>query len=1009
MTVHRLRPRREEVDHVHSAPDTAFPSFTGPRTRTATGSVREPGVPFAATRIGPEARRAARRVFQSGWVTTGPETELFESEFAAHVGARHAVAVSSCTAALELALRALRLPEGSPVLVPAVTFCGAAQAVLHAGLRPVLVDVDPRTGQVDAASVGRAARVCGCPRAMMVLHYAGAPAPVAELAEAARLPLTHVVEDAAHALGTSVGNRPVGSLSRAACFSFYATKNLPIGEGGMVTTDDTEFAGWVRRARLHGMSTDAWRRNMTGANWRYTVEEAGLKANMTDVQAAVGRAQLRQLDGWQRRRQALAARYDAALASLPGIAPLDVPVVGRHARHLYVVRVEEEYGTGRDELIDRLAGLGIGTSVHFVPLHHLPYFRETALAPPGGLPGADALFPRLLSLPLYPHLTERQVDRVCTALTRLGARRTTAKAAPPTLSKGTPSTSAKATEPTMSTDGLPTAPTTSPGPRPSARTTGTTPRAATPPHAHPGASPTRADRPADPTAAHPAASPSAPPEPEPTPSRRLPAGLRTLVIGAGEAGRALARDLARTPQFGLDPVGFLDDDPVKLRAAVLDELPVLGRLDLIRETAVAQRAQAVVVAIPGLAADRFRRVARAAEAAGASVRYLPSFIAALRRDVVGSDMRALDVPALIGRAEMHIVSPEVRATIAGRRVLVTGAGGSIGSELCHQVRAFGPSRLFLLDHDESNLHRLQLELYGDALSNDDIVISDIRDRPRIDQVFRELRPDVVFHAAAHKHLPLLERHPCEGVKSNVRGTENLVRAALAAGTARFVLISTDKAADPVSVLGATKRLAELIVRDGQADAAPGTVFTAVRFGNVLGSRGSLLSVVAQQLGEGAPVTVTHPDATRFFMTVEEAVGLVLEAARMARGGEVYVLDMSVPVRIVDLVRKFARSVHVPDIDIRFTGLRPGEKLNETLFAAHERHTSTSHPRILAATSTDRPERAVPGRGLPDLYAAAEHNDTREVRRMLADLLPGFPAAEQAHAHAGMTDPYPDDF
>ncbi|MET7456769.1 DegT/DnrJ/EryC1/StrS family aminotransferase [Streptomyces sp. NPDC005574] len=969
MTVHRLRPRREEAKRVRPAPDTVSPSSTGTRTRAPAGSAREPGVPFAATRIGPEARRAARRVLESGWVTTGPETELFESEFAAHVGARHAVAVSSCTAALELSLRALRLPAGSPVLVPAVTFCGAAQAVLHAGLRPVLVDVDPRTGQVDAATVGRAARVCGCPRAMMVLHYAGAPAPVAELAEAARLPLTHVVEDAAHALGTSVGVRPVGSLSRAACFSFYATKNLPIGEGGMVTTDDAAFAGWIRRARLHGMSADAWRRNSTGADWRYSVEEAGLKANMTDVQAAVGRVQLRQLDGWQRRRHALAARYDAALAALPGIEPLEVPVVGRHARHLYVVRVEEGYGTGRDELIDRLAELGIGTSVHFVPLHHLPYFRETAVAPPGGLPGADALFPRLLSLPLYPHLTERQVDRVCTALTRHGTRPHTAKATAHTIAAATPLTTVKATAPT-------TAKAPSPAESPSA----------------------------------PASSPSPPSSKVSSPAPRLPAGLRTLVIGAGEAGRALARDLARTPQFGLDPVGFLDDDPVKLRAAVLDELPVLGRLDRIRETTLAQRAEAVVVAIPGLAADRFRRVARAAEAAGASVRYLPSFIAALRRDVVGGDMRALDVPALIGRAEMHIVSPEVRATIAGKRVLVTGAGGSIGSELCHQVRAFGPSRLFLLDHDESNLHRLQLELYGDALRNDDIVISDIRDRPRIDQVFRVLRPDVVFHAAAHKHLPLLERHPCEGVKSNVRGTENLVRAALAAGTARFVLISTDKAADPVSVLGATKRLAELIVRDGQRDAAPGTVFAAVRFGNVLGSRGSLLSVVAQQLGEGAPVTVTHPDATRFFMTVEEAVGLVLEAARMARGGEVFVLDMNVPVRIVDLVREFARSVHVPDIDIRFTGLRPGEKLNETLFAEQEGHARTSHPRILAATSTDRPEQpAVPSRGLPALYAAAERNDTRAVRGLLADLLPGFPAAEQAHAHAGMTDPYPDDF
>jgi FlaA1/EpsC-like NDP-sugar epimerase/dTDP-4-amino-4,6-dideoxygalactose transaminase len=892
--------------------DRAALDGTPPTDTRILEPAKEPDVPFAVTRISPEARRAAQRVLASGWVTTGHETELFEQEFAAYVGAERAVAVSSCTAALELALRALRLPALGTVLVPAVTFCGAAQAILHAGLRPVLVDVDPSTGTPTRTTVAAAARVCGYPQAMMVLHYAGAPTQVAELAEAARLPLTHVIEDAAHALGTSVGGRLVGSLSRASCFSFYATKNLPIGEGGMVTTDDPDLAECVHRARLHGMTADAWRRNMTGGTWRYSVQEAGLKANMTDVQAAVGRAQLRHLDSWQRRRHSLAARYDEALRAVPGIEPLAYPDIGQHAHHLYVVRVREEFGTGRDELVERLAEHGIGTSVHFIPLHYMPYFRQTAVIPPGGLPGADALFPQLLSLPLYPDLTEQAVDRVCGELARLGPRRA---------------------------------------------------------------------------------------------SNRRPTALRTLVIGAGEAGRALARDLARTPEFGLQPIGFLDDDPAKEEAAGLS---VLGGLDSTRAAVLEHRIEAVVVAIPGLPIDRFRRVARDAEAAGASVRYLPSFIAALRRDVVGSDMRELDVRALIGRAEMHVVSPEARSVVAGRRVLVTGAGGSIGSELCHQVRAFGPSRLFLLDHDESNLHRLQLELYGDALRSDDIVISDIRDRPRIDQVFRELRPEVVFHAAAHKHLPLLELHPCEGVKSNVRGTENLVRAAAAAGTGRFVLISTDKAADPVSVLGATKRLAELIVRGAQRDAPRGCVFTAVRFGNVLGSRGSFLSVVAEQLGTGAPVTVTHPDVTRFFMTVEEAVGLVLEAARMAQGGEVFVLDMSRPVRIVDLVRKFARSVHVPDVDIRFTGLRPGEKLNETLFSTQERHTPTAHPRILAATLVDHTVGTAVG--LATLYAAAERNDTGEVRSVLAELLPGFPATEPAErTPAGLAAPYPDGF
>ncbi|SEL49581.1 DegT/DnrJ/EryC1/StrS family aminotransferase [Streptacidiphilus jiangxiensis] len=374
-------------------------------------------VPFARTEISTEAREAAQRVLASGWVTTGPETALFEREFAAYVGAAHAVGVSSCTAALELALRALRLPAGSRVLVPTLTFCGTAHAVLHAGLLPVLVDVDPRTGMPSALTTARAVTRTGRPAAMVVVHLAGAPAPLEELATAASLPLDLVVEDAAHALGTYVGEKPVGSLSRATCFSFYATKNLPIGEGGMVTTDDPELAAHVHRARLHGMSADAWRRYQPGGGWRYTVDEAGIKANMTDLQAAIGRMQLRHLPEWQRRREAIATLYTARLRHVPGLRlPLE-PAEGRHAWHLYAVRVlEERFGLARDELIDRLAAREIGTSVHFVPLHRMPYFRRTALSPAGGFPGADALFPGLLSLPMHPGLTERQVDTVCRAL-----------------------------------------------------------------------------------------------------------------------------------------------------------------------------------------------------------------------------------------------------------------------------------------------------------------------------------------------------------------------------------------------------------------------------------------------------------------------------------------------------------------------------------------------------------------------------------------------------------------
>jgi perosamine synthetase len=370
-------------------------------------------IPFARSEVVPEALEEVARVLGSGWLTTGPEVGEFELEFADWVGAEHAVAVSSCTSAIELSLRALRLPPGAKVLTSTMTFCGAVHAIVHAGLRPVLVDVDPGTQMPDAATVAAAARRVGGADAMVALHFAGHPAPVDEMAEAAGLPLERVVEDAAHALGTRVGARNVGTLSRATCFSFYATKNLPIGEGGMVTTDDPDIAAHLRRARLHGMSRDAWKRYAPGASWRYQVAVAGLKANMTDVQAAIGRAQLRQFTSWQARRAHLAERYSRLLAEVPGIRPAARPASGRHAWHIYVIRVEPAYGLSRDELIERLAERGISCSVHFIPNHHHPYFDELLDGDRDDFPGAEAVFPQIVSLPLHQWLGDEEVDRVC--------------------------------------------------------------------------------------------------------------------------------------------------------------------------------------------------------------------------------------------------------------------------------------------------------------------------------------------------------------------------------------------------------------------------------------------------------------------------------------------------------------------------------------------------------------------------------------------------------------------
>jgi len=382
-------------------------------------------VPFCRTEITAEAQQAVVRVLGSGWVTMGAESAAFEEEFAAWVGAPHAVAVSSCTAAIQMALTGLGLPPGSPVLTPTLTFCGAVQAIVHARLRPVLVDVDEDTLTVSADGVAAAARRAAPSQgglAMVVQHMAGYPVDGAELAAAAGIPASSVVEDAAHGLGATVNGQRVGSASRAGCFSFYATKNLPIGEGGAITTTDGDLAGRLRRMRLHGMSGDAWRRYHRSGSWRYVVCESGLKANFTDIQAAIGRAQLRSLDRWQQRRAAIVARYDALLAGVPGLQLPPRPAGDQHAWHLYVVRVHRAFGMHRDAVVEAMADAGIGASVHFIPVHHHPYFRR--LLGPGecDLPVADRVFPQLISLPLHPGLSDPDVERVSEVLSGLAAR-----------------------------------------------------------------------------------------------------------------------------------------------------------------------------------------------------------------------------------------------------------------------------------------------------------------------------------------------------------------------------------------------------------------------------------------------------------------------------------------------------------------------------------------------------------------------------------------------------------
>lgn len=368
-------------------------------------------VPFHAAAVGEEEATAAAEVIRSGWLTTGPRTMQFEKRFAEYVGAKHAVSVASCTAALHLAYDAIGLNAGDEVLIPTITFTSTAETVVYCGATPTMVDVDPVTLNLSVADAAR--RITPRTRAIVPVHYAGQPCDMAEIHELANRHGIEVIEDAAHSLPASYRGTPVGSISRISCFSFYATKTLAIGEGGMVTTDDDAVAERVRLMRLHGIGRDAWKRYTAEGSWYYEVLAAGYKYNMTDVQSAIGLVQLGKCDGLRQMRASIAARYDAAFSACPWFEiPASLPD-RESGLHLYPIRLHlDRLLIDRAEFIQRLKERGIGTSVHFIPLHLHPFYRDRYGCRPEDLPVATREYPRYLSLPFFPTMSAEQVDYV---------------------------------------------------------------------------------------------------------------------------------------------------------------------------------------------------------------------------------------------------------------------------------------------------------------------------------------------------------------------------------------------------------------------------------------------------------------------------------------------------------------------------------------------------------------------------------------------------------------------
>ncbi|MFO5476392.1 MAG: polysaccharide biosynthesis protein, partial [Dolichospermum sp.] len=478
---------------------------------------------------------------------------------------------------------------------------------------------------------------------------------------------------------------------------------------------------------------------------------------------------------------------------------------------------------------------------------------------------------------------------------------------------------------------------------------------------------------------------------------------RVLIIGAGSAGVSLVEDMQRNPQFGAYPIGFIDDD-IKKQNIHLRGIPVLGNRQKISEVIKTLKIHKVIIAMPTVPGQTIREIVDICQNNGVQPSTLPGIYEILNGRVRVDSVRDIKIEDLLRREPIQTELERVAQFIKNKTVLITGSGGSIGSELCRQILRCHPAKIILIGHGENSVFNIQQELEkliqilkNNHKSAPDVnipqiytFIADIRVQSRLEHAFERFKPDVIFHAAAHKHVPLMELNPAEAITNNVMGTRNLLQVALQYNVEHFVMISTDKAVNPTNVMGASKRVAEMLVL--QAAKESGKSYVAVRFGNVLGSRGSVVPTFQKQILAGGPITVTHPDICRYFMTIPEAVQLVLQASILGRSGEVLMLNMGEPVKIVDLAKAL---IHLSgyevnkDIDIVFTGLRPGEKLFEELFIEGEEYENTEHEKLLVVKNASR---IIPNSlniTVEKLLGVAAKNDTNSIILLLSQLVAGY--------------------
>ncbi len=919
----------------------------------------------------PELEERFSAVLESGRFIFGPEVEAFEREAAAYLGVPHAIGVANGTDALVLALDALGIGRGDEVICPSFTFYATAEAIARVGATPVFADIDPVTLNLDGEDV--ATRITERTKAIMPVHLFGRPAELDGLV-ALGLPL---IEDAAQAFGAD----GVAQTGICSTFSFFPTKNLfALGDGGLVTCLDDEVAERVRMLHFHG-SRD-----------KRTFELVGVNSRLDAIQAAMLRVFLPRLAGWNAGRREAAARYAelglGELVELPGgragarvphvRRPLVAPEGDRRGAcgggHRLRVVLREAYPSATGVGVPRRAGRiapGDGACCCGEPRpSDVGRHRAGAAGARGRRGSLDRRRPGIaMHSPVNRHrLWQVAVDAVLIAAAWILSWYVRFDADWPRyydryLEWDVVALVVGVMLPVfiafgfynrwwryVSTQDMWGV----------LRGVAVALVAAFLVFAvldfHPAKVPrgiwvidlllllafvmgvrllarSLIER--------------------PSPRSLVARGREVLIVGAGDAAQLILREMLRNPSLGYTPIGLVDDDPRKKNLR-LHGIRVLGTTAELPALLRERRPDELLIAIPSASGDVRERIVAVARSAGIPVKTLPALYELIAGDFnLAGQIRPVEVEDLLGREPVEADLQSIAGYLTDEVVLVTGAGGSIGSELCRQIARMGPTRLVLVDNGEPGLFEIERELVDEReFLATAAVLADAGNATKMRQVFEKYRPAVVFHAAAYKHVPLMEANPLEAVRNNTLVTRTVADIAVEFGAKRFVLVSTDKAVNAKTVMGQSKAICEWIVESWGHREDTTTRFCGVRFGNVLGSSGSVIPIFRKQIARGGPVTVTHAEMTRFFMTIPEAVQLIIQAGSIGGRGQVYVLDMGEPVKITDLADTMIRlSGKEPGVDVavEFVGARPGEKLHEELWSETEHVSPSSHEAIMLVT------------------------------------------------------------